>query len=419
MKFICTSVDSLPAALAPRERAFSLFKASGRPSVGIVAGALKGSLKRQGYRPSVPAWDLLQLCLSVCAVDFAAPRRECADGWTRTLDLTVGLLEPVRWAPLIPKLETMLRLLTGDFWTLHFVPGGVEPPQGKGRALDCDCVSLLSGGLDSLIGGIDLVAQGYKPLLVSQKAHEDTDRQRRIAAAMGRSSTHLQASHGIYIIGDREPSTRARSLAFYAFAIVAASRVPLPVVDVYVPENGFISINPPLVPGRVSSLSTRTTHPHFIQQLQEVLDDVGVGVRLQLPYKFHTKGQMLQSCLDQARLTTLAGDSTSCGRYRTYNRQHCGRCVPCMIRRAAFLAWGPDTTKSYAYPSLLGSDKSSGPDDPMAAALAVLTVREKGLDRFLGASLAFAAPAERPRYRSMLQAGIDELAALLQHDGVL
>ena len=62
---------------------------------------------------------------------------------------------------------------------------------------------------------------------------------------------------------------------------------------------------------------------------------------------------------------------------------------------------------------------ASGPDDPMAAALAVLTVREKGLDRFLGASLAFAAPAERPRYRSMLQAGIDELAALLQHDGVL
>jgi hypothetical protein len=419
MKFICTSVDSMPATFAPGERAFSLFKASGRPGIGIVAGALKGSLKRQGYRPSVPVWDFVQLCLSVCAVDFAAPRRGSADGWTRTLELTVGLLEPVRWNPLIPKLEAMLRLLTGDFWTLRFVPGGVEPPQGKGKTLDCDCVSLLSGGLDSLIGGIDLVAQGRKPLLVSQKAYEDTDRQRRIAVALGRASTHLQASHGIYIIGDREPSTRARSLAFYAFAIVAASRVQSSVVDVYIPENGFISIIPPLVPGRVASLSTRTTHPNFIRQLQEVLDEVGINVRLQLPYRFQTKGQMMQGCMDQERLTALAGDSTSCGRYRTYNRQHCGRCVPCMIRRASFLAWGSDTTRSYAFPSLKGSDKSSGPDDPMAAALAVLAVREKGLDRFLGASLAFALPAERAQYRAMLQAGIDELEALLKHDGIL
>jgi len=91
-----------------------------------------------------------------------------------------------------------------------------------------------------------------------------------------------------------------------------------------------------------------------------------------------------------------------------------------MIRKSAFIAWGPgrDTT-NYVYPSLSGSNKASGPDDPMAAALAVLTMREQGIDRFLGATLAFASPRERADYRRVLQTGISELEALLQADGIL
>jgi len=91
-----------------------------------------------------------------------------------------------------------------------------------------------------------------------------------------------------------------------------------------------------------------------------------------------------------------------------------------MIRKGAFLAWNPglDSTR-YEYNSLAASEKSSGPDDPMAAALAVLTVEEKGLDHFLGATLAFAQPGERTAYRQVLAAGLDELGALLRRDGVL
>jgi hypothetical protein len=279
---------------------------------------------------------------------------------------------------------------------------------------------LLSGGLDSLIGGIDLVTQERRPLFVSQLAHEDSERQRRYAATLGGGATHLQWSHGISFTGPRETSTRGRSLAFYAFAILAASRVAGAPVQVFIPENGFICINPPLVPGRVASLSTRTTHPQFIAMLQELLSRLGIAVQLELPYRFKTKGQMLRECKDQALLSTMAADSTSCGRFRTYNRVHCGRCVPCMIRKSAFVAWGSGRDKTvYVHPTLAGSEKASGPDDPMAAALAVLSVREQGLDRFLGATLAFAPAAERAGYRQALQSGIHELEALLQADGIL
>jgi len=420
MKVLCTSVDHLPGTLAEGERAFTLFKSAKRAGVGTIAQGWRGSLKRKGFAPSVQAWDFVQFCLSVCAADLCCPRNTSADGWTRAIQLTVALYEPLRWAPWKAHAEALLKVLTGDHWTLHFVDGGVAPPNGRPQPLAHDCVCLLSGGLDSLIGGINLVNAGRRPVFVSQLAHEDSDRQRRYATLLGGGASHMQWSHGISFTGGREPSTRGRSLAFYGFAVLAASRVTAAPVQIIVPENGFICVNPPLVPGRVGSLSTRTTHPLFIAELQDLLDGLGIAVRLELPYRFKTKGQMLRECADQTLLSTVAADSTSCGRFRTYNRTHCGRCVPCMIRRAAFLAWGPgrDTTR-YEFPSLVGSGKSSGPDDPMAAALAVLSARDRGLDRFLGATLAFASPAERGSYRQVLQSGLDELEALLQSDGLL
>lgn len=420
MKILCVAADQLPDTMADGERAFTLFKSAKRTGVGTIAKGFRGSLKRKGFAPNAQAWDFVQFCLSVCAADLACLRNTSSDGWTRTIELTIGLHEPIHWAPWKQHIEKMLKVLTGDYWTLHFMDGGVAPPDGRPQHLDRDCVSLLSGGLDSLIGGIDLVSQGRKPLFVSQLAHEDSERQRNYAAALGGGITHMQWSHGISFSGQREPSTRGRSLAFYAFAILAASRIAAAPVEVFIPENGFICVNPPLVPGRVSSLSTRTTHPLFIGMLQELLTGLGLSLQLELPYRFKTKGQMLRECRDQQLLSRWASDSTSCGRFRTYNRQHCGRCVPCMIRKSAFLAWGPgrDTT-NYVYPALSNSEKSSGPDDPMAAALAVLTVQERGLDRFLGATLAFAPANERTAYRQVLHEGITELRALLHSDGLL
>jgi hypothetical protein len=419
-RVLCTSVDRLPEELDPNERAFTFFKSAKREGVGTIAQSWRGSLKRKGFAPSAATWDFVQFCLAVCASDLACLRTTSADGWTRTIELTLALHQPLLWTPWKEHAERMLKVLTGDYWAITFVDGGVPPPDGRPTPTAKDCIALLSGGLDSLIGGIDLVAQGRQPMFVSQLAHEDSERQRRYAELLGGTNSHWQWSHGISFDGKRETSTRGRSLAFYAFAVLAASRLATSPAEVHIPENGFICVNPPLVPGRVSSLSTRTSHPVFIQMLQQLLHGLGVPVNLVLPYRFKTKGQMMQECRNQETLRDLAADTTSCGRFRTYNRTHCGRCVPCMIRKAAFLAWGPqmDTT-TYVHESLAESGKSSGPDDAMAAALAVLSVREKGLDRFLAGSLAFAPVQERAAYRQVLGDGLNELEALLQRDGVL
>jgi hypothetical protein len=420
MKVLCTTYDYLPPNLAAGEVAFTFFERAGRASVGTIAHGWRRELKNQGFAPSPNVWDFVQFCMAVCAADFTCERATSADGWTRVIDLTVALHHPLMWIPLKEHVEEMLKVLTGDHWSVTFVAGGTSPPQGDGVATGHDCVCLLSGGLDSLIGGIDLVSDGHRPLFVSQLAHEDSERQRRYANTLGGPDSHFQWSHGITVPKQRETSTRARSLAFYAFAVLASTRVHAVPARVFVPENGFICINPPLVPGRVSSLSTKTTHPLFIAMLQQLLTDLDVNVTLELPYRFKTKGQMLKECKNQALLQRLAADTTSCGRFRTYNRRHCGRCVPCMIRKGSFLAWNPDLdSTTYVHESLADANKSSGPDDAMAAALAVLTVEQKGIDSFLGASLAFASAADRPHYRAVLQSGVAELATLLRRDEVL
>lgn len=419
MKILCSSLESLPATIPDKVKAFTFFERSTDPEVGGIGNGWVRQLENAGFSPSIATWDFVLFAFAVCAADFAVVRKTAADGWTRQLELEVTLNDPTLWSREIPKLESMLRTLTGDFWTLRFTDGGPTPPRGNRVLCDRDCVALLSGGLDSLIGGIDATDQGKRPIFVSQLAHEDSERQRDYAEMLGGGRWHQQWSHRIDFKGHREPSTRGRSMAFYALAVLSASLLSVPQPEIIVPENGFISVNPPLLPGRMASLSTRTTHPLFMRQLQEVLPLLDVDVRLTMPYQFKTKGEMMAECADQDLLAKYASNTTSCGRFRTYNRTHCGRCVPCMVRKAAFLRWGPNSDRTtYRFGNVSQAGKSSA-DDPMAAAVAVLTARTGGLDKLLGATLSFASSTERSSYRNMLESGLGELASLLERDGLL
>ena len=418
MKILCSSINSLPQNVPVGTRAFTFLEASSRPGIGRIASGWLRKLESAGYAPSIPVWDFMLFCFAVYASDIAVLRKNSADGWTRQIELDITLNDPVPWEANKAIAEEMLRVLSGDFWTLHFLPGGPTPPKGNHRECDRDCVSLLSGGLDSLIGGIDATASGRKPIFVSQLAFEDSARQVAYADALGGGDWHQQWSHKVVFSGKKETSTRARSMAFYGLAVLATSLLSVNRAEILVPENGFISINPPLLPGRMASLSTRTTHPQFMTFLQKLLDAVGVNAQLCMPYRFMTKGEMLAQCADQTLLARFACDSTSCGRFRTYNRTHCGRCVPCMVRKAAIQRWGISDTTRYKFTNLSLAGKANA-DDPMAVACAVLAAEKKGIDAFLGATLAFASAADRPHYRHVAEQGLAELATLLRRDGII
>jgi len=213
---------------------------------------------------------------------------------------------------------------------------------------------------------------------------------------------------------------------FFAFAALAADShadaTGSNAVDVVVPENGLISLNVPLNAGRVGSLSTKTTHPVFMRRLQAIWSRLGIPASLQLPYAAVTKAEMMERCLDRPRLSELAGQSTSCGRYAVYGLQHCGRCVPCLVRRSAFLCSGiADTTpKAYHFTDLKAAQPERGANDVAAVAAAVMKVEESGVRAFTaGQFAAFASPIERVAFEGVVERGLAELGRLLRYHQVL
>ncbi len=388
-RVICTHQHGLPAQLDPMVEYFTMYESSGRPEVHTAGTGILRDVAALKIRPTVRAWDFTTFALAVSAADTALERGGSADGWTRTIDLSIALADPQPFSDCARQLETMLRFLTGDFWTLTFEPDGIPPPQLRRghleRRWDADCVSLLSGGIDSLVGAVDLTANGRHPVFVSQIAKGDTDTQVLYAMRMEGSNRHLQLNHNIRFDGSSERSTRGRSIVFFAFAALAASTIDYGgELEVFVPENGFISLNVALNPGRLGSLSTKTTHPVFLDRLQAAWTTLGLVGRLVRPYAFKTKGELLAECADQVLVRSLVGESTSCGRFLKYGYRHCGRCVPCQVRRASFLRAGQnDPTPTYVYNDLALAGVSDDANDIGAVAAALLRVGKRSLSGVL------------------------------------
>ena len=391
----------------------------------ISAGAtLLKHIQRANLSPAPRAWDLLSLALSVICADTAVRRGDSPDGWTRQIALKVAVSEPDFWRAQCSFIEDQLKFLTTDIWRLEFIGGGLQPKPPRNPQLpDEECVTLLSGGLDSFVGAIDLVADGRRAYAVSQVAAGNKKSQSYFASEIGCGLNHLQLNHNVQCPGEHDRSQRARSLIFLAYGVLVASALKRykegERVDLYMCENGFISINPPLTPARLGSLSTRTTHPIFLGLFQELLVAAGLHIVIRNPYQFTTKGEMLREGRDQTFLVNHASETTSCGRYARNGWQHCGRCLPCLIRRAAFHAWGQIDKTPYAYADLSKNDMQHARfDDVRCAAMAAAVVDAEGIDALATTNLNAFAMGELTLYKAMLTRGIKELGNFLESAGV-
>jgi hypothetical protein len=425
MRVVCAPLNNSFGDGGAADLEIVLFSHADNASRGAAGANIIEIIRRAKLRPEARAWDLLSIALSVIAADTGVRRNESPDGWTREIDLQVAVSEPHFWTAQKALVEAQLRFLTTDRWSLSFASGGVQPTPPSAATMPQEhCVSLLSGGLDSLVGGIDLVArQGKHPYLVSQIAQGDKAKQAFFASQIGGGLKHLQLNHDANCPGENERSQRARSIVFLAYAVLLATTLKRhhggKEVTLYVCENGFISINPSLTVGRLGSLSTRTTHPIFLRLFQSLLAAAGLRVRVENPYQFKTKGEMMSGCADQGFLQKYAHTTTSCGRYARNGYRHCGRCVPCLIRRAAFHAWGAADKTEYVHAKLSRNDSDhAGFDDVRSAAMAVAEVRADGLDRWLGAALNSTQMGDTKPYKDVVGRGLEELGRFLDASGV-
>ena len=424
MKLVC----------APKDYAFSgardtveviLYGHADRQTRGSAGAAVKDEIIRQKLHADTMAWDFLSLALSVIAADLAGHRNKSADGWTREFGLQVSVANADFWNTQIKLIEDLLKFLTTDRWQIRFVQWGLYPvPDGRPLRPTEDCVALLSGGLDSFIGSVDLVARGRRPFAISQTVRGDAENQRSFAQTIGSGLKHLQLNHNAQVPDpETPPSQRARSLIFIAYGILAATTLEQyhagGNVTLYVCENGFISINPPLTGARLGSLSTRTTHPVVFGLLQKLLDAAGLRVRMENPYQLATKGEMLRDCLNKPLLSAYASKTTSCGRFKQFGYKHCGRCVPCLVRRAAFKASGERDKTKYVYKNLGRNDRDhAGFDDVRSVAMALAEIKSEGLEAWLGTALSTTLLGDVDPLQRMVGRAVNELGSLLKSYGV-
>lgn len=408
-----------------------MYSRSNNSKRGSIGAMFKQAIIRAKLNPASRAWDLLSLAFAVISADLAGHRKESPDGWTREFNLTISVNDPLFWNANLEILQNLLGFLTTDRWFLQFIDGGmVLHPSPQIDYLEeefCpqeDSIVLLSGGFDSYIGALDLVEQGKTPIAVSQMVRGDGEKQVEFAATLGNGLRHFQLNHNAKIPHAENPaSQRARSIIFLAYGVFMATTL-LPYhkgeeVTLYVCENGFIALNSPLTGGRLGSLSTRTTHPVVLSLLQQVLDSAGLRVRLINPYRFKTKGEMLQECLNQPLLSAYAYKTTSCGRFKQFGYKHCGRCVPCLVRRAAFNKWGIDDLTYYKYSNLALNDNDHAAfDDVRSALIAIEEHRELGIDRWIGSTLSSSLIEDKSDLKQVVERGLSEIEVLLSYMGV-
>lgn len=322
-------------------------------------GRALSDLTRLGVHPSEIGVDVLVLAAHVHAADTRVSRAtESQDGWTREIRLVVPVSDPDRWTRAAPTFVRMLNFLTGDRWSLavrarprqfaSIVP--MRPPRLIEPAFDD--LALFSGGLDSLIGAIDVLEAGRTPLFLShagegatsdaQTTLHDSLKAHYRGRSFGRQRLWMTFPEGFVRGSEGENTTRGRSFLFFALGAFAGSGLDAPFV-LKVPENGLIAVNVPLDPLRLGALSTRTTHPFYIARWNDALRELGLNGRIENPYWDKTKGEMVMSCANGELLRRLVPSSLSCasptkGRWKGLGTQHCGYCLPCIIRRAALVA---------------------------------------------------------------------------------
>lgn len=386
-----------------------------------------------GLVPTAAARDLFRFGAAVFCADKVARRDATRDAWTRDLELDAPVSTHANWQRARPALTEALAFLSGDRWTLRFRAGADGLP-GETRIARPDAVCLFSGGLDSLTRAIDILEEGGDVLLVGhfdsgfiggvqdklarqlRRTYGQQVRLRQLQLAPAKPN-RLQA-RSLPSEKERETTTRARSFLFVAAGLAVASAfgddVPL-----HMPENGFIGINVPLVASRAGSLSTRTTHPYFMQQLAQAFAALGIGNEIVNPFRLQTKGEVLAACRNPELLAALVDTSISCahpesGRFEKLSPSNCGWCFPCLIRRGALHSVGLDSAASYRSDALTDDELRGGGTDRGSDLRALIRglARDPRPNDVLrnGAVPADAAQAFADTYRR----GRDELTAWLQ-----
>ncbi|BCP02621.1 queuosine biosynthesis protein queC [Mycobacterium paraintracellulare] len=345
--------------------------------------------------------------------------------FSRDLALRVAVLDPDAWSDdVLDVVADLLGWLTGDVWDVTITPAPriVLPDRWPSESNDRP-VSLLSGGLDSFMGAVQLMQSGPTPSLTGHKDSATAVRaaQRRTWLWLARSFSPPPSYTRVALTqaGQRlEASSRSRALMFMSLGVAVATG--LGARTVVIPENGYTSINLPLRPNRGGALSTRSTHPETLHRFAGILRTLNIDVAVENPYEWMTKGEMMAALAGSAPpdgWQTAAAHTLSCSKLdgRWFGAPpsfNCGLCVPCMVRRATFLkADVPDGT-TYVFDNIAQDQRHKLIEARRGDIEAVKYAIASGVDPDAIDAGTWPPGYDLDRAEHLVRRGLDELAML-------
>ncbi len=310
--------------------------------------------------------DLTDIALAIYVADRLCRRKkENPDhyhlNWTRQISISLPLRDPERWQDqlITSRLSELLWFLTDDEWSLHF-----RARRGEGRPSETAnflfstppqppvTTALFSGGLDSFVRVSEELEQRPQCSLVLFSATTNSrlgSRQRELVQDIrrlrGDNIIHVAVPLGLLrrdqMGGTDEPNQRSRGFVFQVLGAVTALMAGAK--ELYVYENGVGAISLPYTAAQVGAHNTRATSPLFLAGMSEFISTVvGHQFEIRNPYLFRTKGQICEA-LRGSRLRDLIRLTGSCDGFpllRRADKDHCGYCTSCLLRRQALHAAG-------------------------------------------------------------------------------
>ncbi len=293
--------------------------------------------------------DLLDLAEAVYLADRNTQRPLGANN-LKNIRILIALRRPDKFDP--DRVSNILRQLSMDRirFEIRRRQSEDDEEENVGESLldNCDMICLVSGGVDSFGGLIQALRSEFSPAIVSYYTSDSTH-QRAVGNAVNQRFSiatpqvligGLNKRNGVFSIRNlKDTSMRLRSFLYLALAIATAASEDID--RIWMSENGIMTPGIPFSPSRVGPYTTRTTHPAFVREFTKWYRDIaGANLCISNPLEYMTKAEIVRYILDEGFAQYL-GSTNSCFRKQYAMRKrhnHCGYCVPCLIRRTAFLS---------------------------------------------------------------------------------
>ncbi|MBY5731499.1 hypothetical protein HFO26_14550 [Rhizobium leguminosarum] len=299
--------------------------------------------ERIGYVES----DLLDIAIAVHFLE-RDQRKKAETNRVRQIKARLPVRNPSFWSSRSAPLVELLRFMGGCDWAVDFVQSSA-PVRGATKTLSSTAhtVVLNSGGMDSTCGLSGIVSEA-KDVRLASFYTLNSRIQRSVAETLGfEEPARMRAVW-------RERSERRgngalsyRSFLFLTFGMVVARSFGARRLLQF--ENGVMAR---AVTPAASYFTTRHAHPKTHRLFKEWLGSAGIDLEIENPFKDMTKGEEVDSCRRDvgAGANALLAETDSCwyfhylrvpvryapGVIEKEPRRHCGVCVPCLVRRAAF-----------------------------------------------------------------------------------